>query len=104
MPKASSVNISFARLPGVEEIHAFGFGKAAANHPYPTLYLAGTVHGQPGIFRSTNEARDWVRINDDEHQWGLILQIAADPRLYGRVYVGTHGRGVFYGDPGPKND
>jgi len=97
-PQASG-SVSFVRLPGVEEIHAFGFGKAAPNQSYPALYLVGTVHGQPGIFRSIDEARTWVRINDDQHQWGLVLQIAGDPRLYGRVYIGTHGRGVFYGDP-----
>jgi hypothetical protein len=97
-PKASG-STSFMRLSNVEEIHAFGFGKAAPHQSYPALYLVGTVQGQPGIFRSTDEARTWVRINDDQHQWGLVLQIAGDPRLYGRVYVGTHGRGVFYGDP-----
>jgi len=91
--------ISFAHLQGVEEIHAFGFGKAAPKQTYPALYLVGTVHGQRGIFRSIDEARTWVRINDDQHQWGLVLQIAGDPKIYGRVYVGTHGRGVFYGDP-----
>jgi photosystem II stability/assembly factor-like uncharacterized protein len=96
---ASARDTSFVRMPGVEEIHAFGFGKAAPNQSYPSLYLAGTVNGQPGIFRSIDEARTWVRINDDQHQWGLILQISGDPRIYGRVYVGTHGRGVFYGDP-----
>jgi hypothetical protein len=97
-PQANG-SVSFVRLPGVEEIHAFGFGKAAPNQSYPALYLVGTVHGQPGIFRSIDEARTWVRINEDQHQWGLVLQIAGDPRLYGRVYIGTHGRGVFYGDP-----
>jgi hypothetical protein len=97
-PKAGG-STAFTRLPNVEEIHAFGFGKAAPHQPYPTLYLVGTVKGQPGIFRSTDEARTWVRINDDQHQWGLVLQIAGDPKLYGRVYVGTHGRGVFYGAP-----
>ena len=90
---------SFVRMPGVEEIHAFGFGKAAPQSSYPTLYLVGTVQGQPGIFRSIDQALTWTRINDDLHQWGLVLQIAGDPRIYGRVYVGTHGRGVFYGDP-----
>jgi len=89
----------FARMAGVEEIHGFGFGKAAPGRSYPALYLVGTVKGQPGIFRSIDEARTWTRINDDKHQWGLVLQIAGDPRIYGRVYVGTHGRGVFYGDP-----
>ena len=96
---ASTEGVSLVRLPGVEEIHAFGFGKAAPNQSYPALYLVGTVHGQPGIFRSIDVARTWVRINDDQRQWGLVLQITGDPRLYGRVYVGTHGRGVFYGDP-----
>jgi len=81
---------------------SFGFGKAAPGRTYPALYLAGTIRGQPGIFRSIDEARSWVRINDDQHQWGLILQIAGDPRIYGRVYVGTHGRGVLYGEPSPR--
>ena len=89
----------FVRMPDVEQLHAFGFGKAAPGARSPALYLVGTVHGQRGIFRSTDDARRWVRINDDAHQWGLILQVAGDPKTYGRVYVGTHGRGVFYGDP-----
>ena len=97
----SSPTVTFSRIPGIEEIHAFGFGKAAPDESYPALYLVGTIHGQPGIFRSTDQARTWVRINDDQHQYGLILQIAGDPRIFGRVYVGTHGRGILYGDPAP---
>ena len=99
---STTASISFTRLPGVTEIEAFGFGKAAPGHDYPALYLVGTIHGQPGIFRSIDEARSWVRINDDQHQWGLILAITGDPRLFGRVYVGTHGRGILYGDPLPR--
>ncbi len=87
------------RMPDVNEVHAFGFGKAAPGKSYPAIYLVGTIGGQAGIFRSDDEAKSWVRINDDQHQWGLVLQVAGDPRIYGRVYVGTHGRGVFYGDP-----
>jgi photosystem II stability/assembly factor-like uncharacterized protein len=82
----------FERMAKVEEIHAFGFGKEA-------LYLIGTVAGQPGVFRSTDHAKGWRRINDDAHQWGLVLQVSGDPKKFGRVYVGTHGRGIFYGDP-----
>jgi len=88
-----------SRMPNVTEIHAFGFGKAAPGKSYPALYLVGTIGGHAGIFRSDDEAKSWVRINDDQHQWGLVLQIAGDPRIYGRVYVGTHGRGIVYGDP-----
>jgi hypothetical protein len=45
-----------------------------------------------------------VRINDDQHQFGLIGQITGDPKLYGRVYVGTLGRGILYGDPARKKE
>ena len=101
-PDACKEGANFTRLPGVDEIQAFGFGKAAPRGSYPALYLAGIVNGQEGVFRSTDEAHTWTRINDDRHQWGLILQIGGDPRIYGRVYVGTHGRGILYGDPAPE--
>ncbi len=92
---------AFRHLPGVSQIQAFGFGRAAPGASEPTLYLVGTVAGRYGVFRSTDAAASWQRINDDDHQWGLILQISGDPKVFGRVYVGTHGRGVLYGDPSP---
>jgi photosystem II stability/assembly factor-like uncharacterized protein len=90
---------TFVKHNGVQQIHAFGFGKAAPGADYSALYLIGVVNGLQGIFRSDNVAQSWVRINDNQHQWGLVLQITGDPKKYGRVYVGTHGRGTFYGDP-----
>jgi photosystem II stability/assembly factor-like uncharacterized protein len=90
---------SFIRLARVQEIHAFGFGKSAPGASHPALYLAGTVDGVRGIFRSDDKAATWARINDDRHQWALVLHITGDPKKYGRVYVGTHGRGTLYGDP-----
>jgi hypothetical protein len=39
-----------------------------------------------------------VRINDDQHQYGSIGSVTGDPRIYGRVYFATGGRGVIYGD------
>ena len=46
----------------------------------------------------TTVATSWVRINDDRHQYGWISAIAGDPRIYGRVYLATGGRGVIKGD------
>ena len=89
----------FPALNGVDEVKGVGFGKAADGKTYPAVFIAGTVGGVYGIYRSDDEGKNWVRINDDAHQWGLILHITGDPKQYGRVYVGTHGRGTFYGDP-----
>ena len=89
----------FQRIGAITQIHGFGFGKAAPGAGYSSLYLIGIVKGVRGIFRSDDIGREWVRINDDQHQWGLLLHITGDPKAYGRVYVGSHGRGTFYGDP-----
>jgi len=90
---------TFTRLEGVTELRGFGFGKAAPGASDPALYLVGVANGLRGILRSDDWARTWLRINDDQHQFGLIGQITGDPKLYGRVYVGTFGRGILYGDP-----
>ncbi|WP_221269009.1 hypothetical protein HDF18_07715 [Mucilaginibacter sp. X5P1] len=95
---AKKGSADFEKINGVTEIHGFGFGKAAPKSNYSALYLAGTINGVDGIFRSDDKGKNWVRINDDTHRWSLILQITGDPKKYGRVYVGTHGRGTFYGD------
>ncbi len=93
---------TFTKLNGVEQVHAFGFGKSAPGMDYSALYLIGTINGLHGIFRSDDIAKTWTRINDDQHQWGLLLQITGDPKIFGRVYIGTHGRGIIYGDPVKK--
>ena len=38
-----------------------------------------------------------MRINDDAHQYGLVLHICGDMQEYGRIYIGTHGRGIVDG-------
>ncbi|MFI0266042.1 cellulose binding domain-containing protein [Streptomyces luteogriseus] len=104
---------SFTKLPNVEQADTVGFGKAAPGASYQTLYTSAKIGGVRGVFRSTDKGASWTRINDDAHQWGWTgAAITGDPRVYGRVYVSTNGRGVLYGDgsgggttdPGPGPD
>ncbi|MEH3120643.1 MAG: hypothetical protein PGN16_01490 [Sphingomonas phyllosphaerae] len=81
-------------------ITRFGIGKAAPGAAWPALYAIGAVGEQRGIYRSIDGGARWTHINDARHQWGLRLRvISGDPRRFGRVYVGTDGRGIMYGDP-----
>ncbi|MGH3416876.1 MAG: cellulose binding domain-containing protein, partial [Actinocrinis sp.] len=91
---------SFTELASASAAINLGFGKSASAGGYPALYSIATVNGVQGVFRSDDAGASWTRINDDKHQWGNIgAAITGDPRTYGRVYVGTNGRGIMYGDP-----
>lgn len=96
---------SFTKLSNVEQADTVGFGKAAPGASYQTLYTSAKIGGVRGIFRSTDKGVTWTRINDDAHQWGWTGgAITGDPRVYGRVYVSTNGRGVIYGDTAGTGD
>jgi hypothetical protein len=96
---------SFVILPNVLSAHSVGFGLPAPRHQYPAIYLIGTLRAnEQAIFRSIDQGASWTRINDDEHQYGTQSVVVGDPRIYGRVYVGTNGRGVLYGDPREGDD
>ena len=92
---------TFTKLSNVSLADAVGFGMAATGQTYPALYIQGTVSTIRGYYRSTDAGATWVRINDDAHQWYACgtKSVTGDPRIYGRVYISTNGRGIIYGDP-----
>jgi photosystem II stability/assembly factor-like uncharacterized protein len=95
---------SFLKLPDVDAASTIGFGKPAPSRKYPALYSSAEVSGVWGIYRSDDAGFTWKRINDNQHQYALTNSaITGDPRIYGRVYFGTNGRGIIYGDPNPDD-
>jgi hypothetical protein len=72
---------------------------AAPGATYPAVYAIGTVGGVAGVYRSTDEAKTWVQVNDSLHQYGEMDNVAGDENYYGRVFVTTQGRGIPYGEP-----
>jgi hypothetical protein len=94
--------LSFTKFLNVDEADAIGFGKAATGQTYVAVYVSAKIAGVRGLYRSDNAGATWVRINDDQHQFAWTgASITGDPRVYGRVYVATNGRGILYGDPEP---
>jgi photosystem II stability/assembly factor-like uncharacterized protein len=90
---------SFIKIENVSGAYAFGCGKSASPNGSPALYLFGKVQSMSGIFRSDDAGRTWLRLNDAEHQFGWISKLTGDPRVFGRVYLATTGRGIIYGEP-----
>ncbi len=98
--RSRDAGLTFSRVPADIEVTALAFGKAAPDHDHPTLFAIGTRNALEAIWRSDDEGRTWIRVNDDRHEYGRRFRvIAGDPRVYGRVYVGTDGRGIVYGEP-----
>jgi hypothetical protein len=100
---SKSSGASAARVTTVTSVTSVGFGKAAPTASYPAVYIIGTVGGVIGVFRSNDQGATWVRVNDDQHQYGQMDNVAGDEDHYGRVFVTTQGRGIPYGEPGTPN-
>lgn len=91
---------TFTKVSSCRASYTLGFGKAARGAPYPAVYMVGSTESITAVYRSDDEAKTWVRINDDRHQWGWTgAAVTGDPRVHGRVYLATNGRGIQYGDP-----
>ncbi|MBL7258965.1 cellulose binding domain-containing protein [Paractinoplanes lichenicola] len=102
--RSTDAGATFTKVSSVTSGVNVAFGKAAPGATHPAVFLVGTVGGVTGVFRSDDTGTSWVRINDDQHQYGNAGDaLAGDPRIYGRVYLGTNGRGILYADrTGPE--
>jgi hypothetical protein len=87
------------KVAAVSQVYSVGFGKAAPGNTYPAVYIIGTVSGATGVFRSNDQGATWLQVNDAQHQYGQMDNVAGDEDYYGRVFVTTQGRGIPYGQP-----
>lgn len=76
-------------------------GQAAPDAPQATIYVWGMREGETtqACHRSTDDGATWQRLNDDNHRIGNVPQaLAADRAVFGRVFIGTNGSGVWSGE------
>lgn len=107
LTRSTDSGATFNKIASVNQCGGIGFGKAAPDAAYPTLYLLGTVGSTSGVLRSTDAGATWVRVNDDAHQYGgsgNAHMINGDLNVFGRVYMSTAGRGIAYGSVAADGD
>lgn len=63
------------------------------------LYTASVINGEYGFYRSMDDGKSYVRLNNEKQMFGEINSVEGDSRVYGRFYLGTGSRGVLYGEP-----
>ncbi len=81
----------------IQHAEAVGFGKAAPDADYPAVYIYGTIEGVKGIYQSIDEAKSWVKIDDQKHRYGALANgnfVRGDANTFGVVYRSTAGRGI----------
>lgn len=94
---------TWSSVNGVREVQSFGFGKAANDGAYPTIYVAGWVSMggayKYGIWRSIDNAQSWTQIGDGFPTGSLspIEAVEGNSNTFGTVYIGTTGNGWYYG-------
>ena len=104
---AQTANPTITTFP-LSTVTCVGVGKAAPGKTYPSLYIWGKPASTDptGLYRSDDEGENWIRINDDEHQFGgpgNAQFVKGDMNVYGRVYMSTVGRGIIYGELDSEN-
>ena len=96
--RSTDGGVSWSENTGLQKAINIGLGKAREANGYPTLFVAGVKDGRHGIYRSTNEGRDWDKIGD--YPLGITDWIDAmdgDKDTFGKVYIGFAGAGFSYG-------
>ena len=85
-----------------ESVYAAGLGIRTPEGSYlgedKTIYIAGTIGGEYGFYRSLDDAKSWERINTKKQMFGHIISMDGDSRTFGRFFLATGTRGLVYGE------
>lgn len=98
--KTTNGGTTFTKVTALTTATAFAWGAPASGSSTPTLFCYGTVSGIKGMYRSTDLGATWDQIDNGTQKFPAgVKGLAGDRQVFGRVYVGTGGRGVMYGQP-----
>ncbi len=93
---------NWTKINNVKKAKSIAIGKERNEGDYPTLYMIGTLNSNPeeAVYRSTDRGKSWVKINNFDSLFLLSnpRYMAADRTIFGKVYIGIEGLGVWQGN------
>lgn len=98
---STDYGVRWNKVKGFTRAVSVTFGKEKPGSEYPTVFVMGTYNGEQGIFRSDDYGKTWHAIASSFAYGGSTESpyIGGDRTNYGRVWLTTNGRGIFYGQP-----
>ena len=99
--RSTNGGVNFAQITKVKKAYLFALGKPQTGSKIPALYLYGEIVGMgEGIFRSLDRGRTWINIGFLDQPIGNEPNVMeASWQQFGLVFIGTNGRGIYYGTP-----
>jgi hypothetical protein len=93
---------SFSQISsiGYANVPSMALGAPAPGQTTPAIYMYGTYNNFLGVWRSDDGGKSWIQLTTYSQQFGgNINSMAADPNVFGRVYLGVNGSGIEIGNP-----
>lgn len=98
--KSSDGGTTFNRIAEFDRARLICWGAPSPGSSIPTTWCYGVFKGKWGMYRSIDRGISWLRINDDKQQFPAgVTAIDGDKNVFGRIYVGSGGYGISYGEP-----
>jgi len=93
---------TFVKVANVSSARRVAVGKSKTTSSYPSIYIDGVINTVRSLYRSDDMGLTWNEIKGEKWFGNNIVCVGADTREYGRMYIGTNGRGILYGDIKPS--
>lgn len=93
--KSTNGGDSWTKCAGTTAVRQVTFGKAQSGSGY-TVFINGYVGGVKGVWRSNDYGATWTAL-DEVPTACAIETMSGDRQTYGKVWIGTAGRGLFEG-------
>jgi xyloglucan-specific exo-beta-1,4-glucanase len=93
--------VTWNTVDNLEDVKQFGFGKPAPYSTNPSIFVIGKINNRQGLYFSddlTRFAKNPKFYFVGNKAVSLATSVAGDPNIYGRVYMGTAGRGTIYAE------